>query len=245
MDTGITERIELDGREVTLAFLGRGMALRFRSCARGGKDALHVPQQVSFSLKQLSHRSHRTLPERFACVLQVHSSTLVQARVGQRPEADALFTQESGLALAVVTADCVPVLLLSDSFVAAVHAGWRGIASRILEATVTRLAPEPAAVGAIIGPSIGPCCYEVGQGVADQVAAASDTSIITVPRGKTKPHLDLYHAARTQLERAGIRNIQTHASCTQCAKNEHGEPLWCSYRRDGKNAGRNLAMIWS
>jgi YfiH family protein len=169
---------------------------------------------------------------------QIHSALALPARPGICGEGDALYTEETGLALAVVTADCVPVLIAGPEGIAAVHAGWRGIASGVISATLDKMKGDRGKSTAWIGPAIGPCCYEVGEDVAGQVVAAS-TPEIAIPGPNGKPHLDLQAAARHQLERAGVRQVFVLAHCTRCEE----ESLW-SYRREGRAAGRNMAFIW-
>lgn len=170
---------------------------------------------------------------------QIHSSTVLPARPGRCGDGDALVApREPGLALAVVTADCVPVLLAGPERIAAAHAGWRGIAAGVVPATVRAATTEPAAWTAWIGPAIGACCYEVGEDVAGQVAAASHAGV-AVPGPNGRPHLDLTGAVRDQLEAAGVGEVLYRPRCTRCDE----ERLW-SYRREGKGAGRNLAFVW-
>ena len=169
---------------------------------------------------------------------QIHSAVTLSARPGLCGEGDALFTAEPGLALGVVTADCVPVLLAGPEGIAAVHAGWRGIAGGVIPAALEKMTGDPAARTAWVGPAIGPCCYEVGSDVADQVVAASGAEV-SRPGPNGKPHLDLSTAARLQLEAAGVGRVFVIHHCTRCDE----EKLW-SYRRQGKGAGRNLATIW-
>lgn len=173
-----------------------------------------------------------------AWVQQVHSATALPARPGGCGEGDALYTNESGLALSVVTADCVPVLLAGPGRLAAVHAGWRGITSGVVPATLARLSGPFGEWTAWVGPAIGPCCYEVGDEVADQVAAASSPEVVIQKPGG-RPHLDLQAAVRHQLQAAGVGEVVVLSRCTRCDV----ERLW-SYRREGKGAGRNLAFIW-
>ncbi len=141
------------------------------------------------------------------------------------------------LAMAIVTADCVPVLFAGHGEIAAVHAGWRGLAAGILPATLQRLRTPPQEIIAWIGPSIGPCCYEVSDEVAEQVADASTPDALRPGRGE-RPHLDLVAAASAQLRAGNVGEIRSIGPCTRC--DEH----WWSYRRDGTAAGRNLSMIW-
>ncbi len=171
-----------------------------------------------------------------AWLQQVHSATVLDARPGANGPGDALVTERRSLALAVVTADCVPVLLAGERTIAAVHAGWRGIAQSILPAALERIGA--GSIIAWIGPAIGPCCYEVGDDVARKVCAASSPTVAQDgPRGR--PHLDLVAATRIQLERGGNVNVQALEACTCC--DDAG--LW-SYRREGPRAGRNIAAIW-
>ncbi len=168
---------------------------------------------------------------------QIHSARVLSAKAGECGEGDALVGRENGLALSIVTADCVPVLLAGPTGIAAAHAGWRGIAAGVVGATVEALGGPPGECRAWIGPAIGPCCYETGQDVADQVVAASHSSS-AVPGPAGRPHLDLQAAVRHQLQAAGIHQIQAVPLCTRCDEHLH------SYRRDGKRAGRNHAFIW-
>lgn len=106
----------------------------------------------------------------WAFVNQVHSASVVRAvSPGNLGEADAIFTTRHALPIAVATADCVPLILEGADFVAIVHAGWRGASSGILANTVTELERAGLALSRVaIGPSIGPCCYEVGTEVAER-----------------------------------------------------------------------------
>jgi YfiH family protein len=157
-------------------------------------------------------------------------------------EGDALVTARPGLALSVITADCVPALISMGDAIAAVHAGWRGLAGGIVEealGTMHRTWGTLAAdVVAWIGPAIGACCYEVGADVAAQVVAASGEEVAT-PGPAGKPHLDMALAVELQLRRAGIADVRRLGPCTRCEP----ELLW-SYRREGAKAGRNIAYVW-
>ncbi|HEX3556020.1 MAG TPA: peptidoglycan editing factor PgeF [Thermoanaerobaculia bacterium] len=169
---------------------------------------------------------------------QVHSAVALPARPGVCGEGDALFTGEPGLALSVVTADCVPVLIAGPEGIAAAHAGWRGIVGGVIPATLEKMTGDPGERTAWIGPAIGSCCYEVGEDVAEQVVAASAPEVAR-PGPSGRPHLDLQAAARLQLEGAGVGRVFVVSHCTRCER----ERLW-SYRREGKAAGRNLAFTW-
>ena len=110
------------------------------------------------------------VPPEWAFVSQVHGTTVLRATSpGRLGEADAIYTTRDALPVAIATADCVPVILEGKGLAAVVHAGWRGASSGVMQATVATLAQEGlVAERAAIGPGIGPCCYEVGEDVAER-----------------------------------------------------------------------------
>lgn len=184
---------------------------------------------------------------RVARVHQVHGGRVVAACPSGGPsgDADALWTEEPGLAVSVITADCVPVLLAAQDgpAVAAVHAGWRSIVAGVVPEAVETLrrqtGTEPSHLHAWVGPSIGVCCYEVSDEVARQVADAAGTDdVVTTPPGG-RPHLDLVGAVARQLAAVGVPDPTVVVRCTRCDSHR----LW-SYRREGKKAGRNVAYVW-
>ncbi|HEU5250847.1 MAG TPA: peptidoglycan editing factor PgeF, partial [Thermoanaerobaculia bacterium] len=176
---------------------------------------------------------------------QVHGREVIAIRdrpaQGETVDAgsgDAMVTRLSGVALVVQTADCVPLLLAAPDAVGAVHAGWRGAVANVAGAAVEALlAPtaDPASVRAWLGPSIGPCCYEVGGEVAAQFAAD-----FVRASSSGRPRLDLHGVVRSQLEAAGLasRNIASDPSCTMC-----GGERFASWRRDRERAGRMIALV--
>ncbi len=173
-----------------------------------------------------------------AWLRQIHSAAVVDARPGDNGPGDALTTARADLGLVVVTADCVPVLLSAGTGIAAVHAGWRGLAEQIVAVAVGRLRRrEGSEATAWIGPAIGPCCYEVGEDVADRVGDASSPAVVHA-KARGRPHLDLAAAARFQLRQVGVEDIRVLEICTRC------DPRLWSYRRDGARCGRNVAVIW-
>ncbi len=190
-----------------------------------------------------------------ASCVQEHSARVLEARPAVRERADALYTTRRGLALAVVTADCVPVLIATPDAIAAVHAGWRGLANGVLANAAGALG---ASTGrgwvAWVGPAIGACCYEVSWHTAISVASrAGGYAIVHRPpsTGRSRPHLDLQAAARRSLERLGVHDVRVVRRCTRCDDADAGSPpasptagAWASFRRDGNAAGRNLALIW-
>ncbi len=160
-------------------------------------------------------------------------------------EADAVFTRTRGTRVGVLTADCLPILLAAGEVVAAVHAGWRGLAAGVIENAVAELArTEPgAAVVAAIGPSIGSCCYEVDAPVLDPLRAryGAPLDAASAPTRPGHARLDLGALAAAALVRAGVAPAaigREAMACTRCdAARFH------SYRRDGAAAGRLVHWI--
>ena len=188
-------------------------------------------------------------------VRQVHDATVAVAsaerpRPWPRPEADAIVSNDPGAAVAVRTADCVPVLLADESgrAVAAIHAGWRGIARRAIIAGVgalqTHYGIRPERLTAAVGPSIGPCCYEVSDDTYQSFREAGHHASVLEnwfePRPGGKFHLDLWRASRDQLEGAGVMADNVHVA-ELCTKT-HSD-VFHSYRVDGANAGRMIGVI--
>jgi YfiH family protein len=203
-------------------------------------------------------------------IKQIHSDVIhiFPAAPAEPGKGDASATGEPGLLLAVQTADCVPILLVDPKkrAVAAIHAGWRGTLARITEKAVGRLQLEfgskPANLLAALGPSIGPCCYEVGTELVTKFTAqfADAAAYFDEPRSGEEPnplqwlnmappghqpppknvHLDLRKANRSQLLAAGLRpqNIFTSELCTACRTD-----LFFSYRKEGPRSGRLLSVI--
>lgn len=207
---------------VEVRFVGRGLG--------GSRTAI---------LRQVEERE---LP--VAQARQIHSARVLAARQGYVGRGDALWTDRPGLALSVITADCVPLLLAApgEGRVAAVHAGWRGITAGVVERTVEALGVPPETIRAWIGPAIGICCYEVGEDVAERVVTATAPEV-AAPGGclgpGRRPHLDLAGAVRYQLVRTGVPMPRVVVRCSRC----DSENLW-SYRREGSGAGRNVAYVW-
>lgn len=176
---------------------------------------------------------------RVAWLKQVHSTDAHPAVEGESGVGDALYTREENLALAIQTADCVPVLLSSESRVVAIHAGWRGIRSGIVTSTMETLG-KAESLTAVLGPTIGPCCYEVDEDVALLIEQSVRSGQVVTRRPRGKPHVDLQRAVQHQLESEGVAVAARSSVCTRC-----NEDLLWSYRRDGPRAGRNVAYIWS
>jgi len=174
---------------------------------------------------------------------QVHGCAVAMPPWTEAPDADASFANDAGALLAIETADCLPVLIVDPVLrrTAAAHAGWRGTVLRVAPAAVRALVvsgSDPNHLLAALGPSIGPCCYEVGSEV-EQAFGVVGASFFVAGKGDKK-HLDVAAANRAQLLQAGVRaaNIDTLDLCTRCR-----EDLFFSYRRDGANAGRMISVV--
>ena len=171
---------------------------------------------------------------------QTHSD-IVKCAIGPGSlgEADAQYTSEIELGLAIQTADCVPVFLIGRSEsgatqIGAVHAGWRGLANQIIVKTVTQMSNVHSAV---IGPCIGVHRYEVGEEVVDAIVEAGVPRDICALEKDPRPYLNVKVTAAHQLRQAGVRNIETMGYCT------YSDSGWASYRREGSAAGRIISMI--
>lgn len=201
-------------------------------------------------------------------VRQVHGTDVHMGPLtGERPQADIVLAGSPPLAAAIQVADCVPLLLVDgrQGAVAAVHAGWRGLAARVPARAVAALMREfgtsPADLHAAIGPAIGACCYEVGPDVAQAFAAAGFDAerlarcFLATPAGSERNpslpglssaprmdrwFLDTWQLTRDLLEEAGVPAGQIYGA-ELCTASHAG--VFCSYRRDGSPAGRQAGVI--
>ncbi len=181
----------------------------------------------------------------FARARQVHGARVLRADGPSPPaeEADVVVTRRAGVAACVSIADCVPVLVADPETgaVAAVHAGWRGTLARAAAEGVRALSAEtgtaPASMLAAIGPSIGPCCYEVSEDLAARFASDLGADLVRPGAG---PKLDLWAANAAVLRAAGVREdrIEVLGRCTACERD-----LFFSHRRDAGRTGRQIAFI--
>ena len=160
-------------------------------------------------------------------------------------EFDGLVCQRKGPVLGAFAADCIPILFAEPDarICGAAHAGWRGTVAGIARNVIARmveLGARPSRVAVALGPSIGPCCFEVGP----EVVAAFRAAFGEIPRmivpGPRKDHIDLRVATRAVLERAGVRSdrIDDSPPCTRCEPDR-----FFSYRRDGQDGGVHMAFI--
>lgn len=171
---------------------------------------------------------------------QVHGAEVRRLRElpaadGEPVAADGQATALSDVAAVVLTADCLPVALISQEAVAIVHAGWRGLAADVLGEGVTALRElgTASAIRAAIGPGAGGCCYAAGAEVHAALRAYG-------PDVRSGDNLDLKLVARRQLERAGVAEVHDVGLCTLCAPPQ----LFFSHRRDGGLTGRQAGIVW-
>ena len=183
-----------------------------------------------------------SLPGEPAWLEQIHTTNVVNAaKVNSPVRADASFTAEKNMVCVVMTADCLPVFFCSEdgSEVAVVHAGWRGLAAGVLEATVKKLKSPAKEIMAWMGPAIGPEYFEVGGEVRDAFMKQNPATENAFSKNQNGKWLaDIYSLARVRLEQVGVRNISGGDFCTY----KNAEQFY-SYRRDGKT-GRMASLIW-
>lgn len=203
--------------------------------------ATHVgddPQAVAENRRRL--REALSLPAPPLWLDQVHG-TAVWAGGAEGGCFDAAFTDQPGVVLAVLTADCLPVLLASayGHEIGIAHAGWRGLAAGVLEALLDRFTTPPDQIHAWLGPAIGPSAFEVGEEVREAfLVHAPEAAMAFVPSRPGHWHADLFLLARQRLAARGVRAIHGGGVCT------FSDPeRFYSYRRDGVT-GRMASLIW-
>jgi YfiH family protein len=205
-------------------------------------------------------RKEAELPSEPVWLEQVHGTSVVVLDAGntprtitadqlmdsRRPRADAAVTRQAGVVCAIQVADCLPVLFAArdGSVVGAAHAGWRGLASGVLGATIAAMDVPGDQVVAWLGPAIGPQHFEVGDDVFAAFAATArsdqraqtEAAFVRKPDGKWL--CDLFALARLRLAAAGVTAVSGGGLCTVTDARR-----FYSYRRDGQT-GRMAALIW-
>lgn len=186
-----------------------------------------------------------TLPGEPRWLSQVHGALVLDAvDVENAPQADASIATQAGVVCAIQTADCLPVLFCDaqGSVVGAAHAGWRGLASGVLENTVSRMRDAGAAdIFAWMGPAIGPRCFEVGQDVFATFVERDEklgSAFKSIADRSQKYFADIYSLARATLINVGVEQIYGGGLCTVTDARR-----FYSYRRD-KVTGRMASLIW-
>ncbi|TCT24748.1 peptidoglycan editing factor PgeF [Thermomonas haemolytica] len=200
-----------------------------------------TPEAVAENRRQLE--AALQLPASPRWLRQVHGVEVAVEPGGDEPQADAVVTRTPGKVLAILTADCLPVVLAAKdgSEIAAAHAGWRGLAAGVLEATVAAMRTPPAGLAAWLGPAAGPQAYEIGEEVraafVERDPGAAAAFVATRP-GHWR--VDLYALARRRLAAAGLAMEAIHGGglCTI------SDPArFHSHRRDGRG-GRMATLAW-
>jgi polyphenol oxidase len=212
---------------------------RFNLGVHAGDD----PDAVARNREQLSRDAQ--LPGLPCWLRQVHGTRVLRFdddSVVSEPEADAAVTSTPGVVLAILTADCLPVLFCADdgSEVGAAHAGWRGLSGGVLENTLAAMRTPPARVLAWLGPAAGPQAYEIGVEVREAfVARDAAAASAFVPTRPGHWRVDLFVLARQRLQAAGVARVYGGGACTI------SEPQrFFSHRRDGRS-GRMATLIWT
>jgi YfiH family protein len=218
----------------------------------------HHPERLA-AARDAFARTTRTDATSWQLMRQVHGGRVgvVDGTVpvgAELRDVDALVTLQTERPLVVLAADCLPVMLAGRTTIAAVHAGWRGLVSQVIASAVhamVALGDDPSEIRAVIGPGIGPCCYEVGADVAVQVTALVPSAAASTRRGTLA--IDLREAAGVQLGALGVGQVALPAvptghapegragdvgstPCTSC------DPGWFSHRRD-PSSGRQAGLI--
>jgi hypothetical protein len=187
------------------------------------------------------------LPSEPLWLEQVHGIQVVENRGtaatdGLPPRADAAVAFEPGRVCAVMTADCLPVVIAdrAGTRIGVAHAGWRGLVGGVLEATVAALKAEPDQLVAWLGPAIGPAAFEVGPEVREAFIARDEANGDAFVRNATgRFQADLYQLARRALAGVGVHHVSGGGRCTQREAAE-----FFSFRRDGGRTGRMATLAW-
>jgi YfiH family protein len=189
-------------------------------------------------------RVHAQLPSEPRWLRQVHGTQVAcfdETSIGDESEADAAMTTKPGVVLAILTADCLPVLFCADDgeTIAAAHAGWRGLAAGVIERTIEAMRAAPQRICAWIGPAAGPQRYEVGEEVrAAFVDHDANATMAFVPTRPGHWFCDLYALARLRLSGAGVTRVSGGGLCTISDPQR-----FYSHRRDGRT-GRMASLIF-
>lgn len=211
-----------------------------------GDDTANVIENV--------HRAVMALkggPIEIALLRQVHGTSVHTVdkayNVADRPEADALVTDRTGIALGILTADCAPILLADAEagVIGAAHAGWKGAVGGVLARTVEAmeaLGARRANIAASIGPSISPDNYEIGEDMAETIRSDfPDAANFILTNGWPKPHFDVGGLVRHQAGQLGLRMVEIVGDCTYAHPDLYFSHRYATHH--GTRAGRQIALI--
>lgn len=223
-----------------------GTSIRSGGVSGGNYESLNLGAHVGDNNRCVAENRRRLvqgldLPAEPEWLEQVHGTAVVRdPQPASRPRADGMVTARRGVVCAVLTADCLPVLLCGKDGreVAAAHAGWRGLLAGVLENAVAALDAEPGDLIAWLGPAISQPAFEVGPEVRAQfVARDPGAAGHFAANGRGRWQADLYGLARQRLAAAGLRDVHGGGRCTFGEKDK-----FFSYRRDGQ-CGRMASLI--
>lgn len=196
-----------------------------------------VTPEETMELDNLLH-----LPNHPVWLNQTHTNKSLEATTNnENAEADASFTRRPNQICVVMTADCLPLLITNrqGTEVAAIHAGWRGLAAGVIESTFANLKSPADELLVWLGPSIGPNKFEVGKDVYDAFTQHNpNASMYFKPHKPDKWFADLHGLAKQRLQTLNVKHVYENDLCTYC-----NEDLFFSYRREGKT-GRMASLIW-
>lgn len=200
------------------------------------------PNDVLMNRKKLVQKLN--LPQEPFWLKQEHTNIAVQIETNTLPTpvvADASFTRIAGTVPVVMTADCVPILVCDQkgTIVAAIHAGWKGIANGVIPATIEAMDTDPSQLLAWLGPAIGPKAFEVSQETYDVFCEKIPENISAFTQVNDHFLANIYSLASISLRQAGVTKIYGGEYCTFTQKD-----LFYSYRRDGEKTGRMASLIW-
>jgi hypothetical protein len=224
-----------------------GCTTREGGISKGKFTSLNLGSHVGDSIEHVTENRRRLallckLPAEPLWLNQLHGTDVaVDPESGTPPAADAVLTREPDRVCAVMTADCLPVLLVSASGdeLAAAHAGWRGLCNGVLENTVYEFQALPADILAWFGPAISPRNFEVGDDVRQAFVSHDDRAAkLFVPNANGRWQADLYSLARQRLNEAGVQRIYGGDACTY-----DDSRRFFSYRRDGQ-CGRMASFVF-
>ncbi len=238
----VAPEFRMDGVEIRVTTRAGGVS---QSPWNGQNLAYHVGDFAEH-VTENRRRLQNALPvKRISWLRQVHGTHSVKAADDQVPTADAQWTTDAGRALAVLSADCLPVVLMAHDAgcIGIAHAGWRGLAAGVLESLVVSMPVAPTTLTAWLGPAISQSAYEVGPAVKDafQKVLGDHSGACFVSSTMQEGHwmADLYALAQLHLRRAGVSEIRGGDRCTH-READH----FFSYRRDGDLTGRMATLIW-